>query len=121
MVEDEEPELADSQPHERPLRGPRTRLLLRIAVVLGLLALVLPGILVTLSTANRTAARTCATYAAFYAPEAQESVTRFEFAGGAGLGWTCYAVMFDGREILLASLGLIPGGATLPSGPVERS
>ncbi len=120
-MDDEEPELAGYQPHERPLRGPRTRLLMRVAVVLGLLALVLPGILVTLNTANRTATRTCAVYTAFYAPDAQDSVTRFEIVGAAGLGWTCYAVMFDGREILLASLGLIPGGAELPSGPVERS
>ena len=120
-MEDEEPELAGYEPHARPLRSSRTRLLMRIVVVLGLVALVLPGILVTLSTAQRTAERTCAQYTAFFAPEARESLARFELAGPEGPGWTCTAVTFDGREFLIASLGLIPGGARLPSGPIQNS
>lgn len=121
MEDEEEPELAGYQPHERPLRSGRTRMLMRVVVVLGLVALVLPGILVTLGTAQRTAERTCARYTAFFAPEARDSIARFELAGPEGPGWTCTAVTFDGREFLIASLGLIPGGAHLPSGPVENS
>lgn len=119
--DDDEPELAGYQPHERPLRGPRFRLALRIAVVLGLIGLVLPGILVTMATANRTALATCAAYTAYYAPEAVSFSTRFELVSPAGIGWNCYAVEFGGDEILLASLGLIPGGARLPSAPLESS
>jgi hypothetical protein len=121
MDDEDEPELAGYQPHERPLRGPRLQLLMRVVVVLGLAALVLPGILVAIGTANRTAAATCAVYTAFYAPEAVESLSRFEMFSPAGMGWNCYARAFGGDETLIASLGLIPGGARLPSGPIERT
>jgi hypothetical protein len=120
-MDDDEPELAGYQPHERPLRGARFVIVLRVAVVLGLIGLVLPGILVTLGTANRTALNTCAAYTAYYAPEAVSFSTRFELFSPAGTGWNCYAVEFGGDEILIASLGLIPGGARLPSAPVENS
>lgn len=119
--DDDEPELAGYEPHEAPLRGRQFRLVLRIAVVLGLVGLVLPGILVTLGTANRTALRTCAAYTEFYAPDAVAFSTRFELISPAGMGWNCYAVVFGGDEVLIASLGLIPGGARLPSAPVEQS
>ena len=119
--DDDEPELAGYQPHERPLRGPRFRIALRIAVVLGVIGLVLPGILVTMATANRTALATCAAYTEYFAPEAVSFSTRFELVSPAGIGWNCYAVEFGGDEILLASLGLIPGGARLPSAPLETS
>lgn len=120
-MDDDEPELAGYEPHERPLRGARFVLVLRVAVVLGLVGLVLPGILITMGTANRTALATCAAYTEYYAPEAVSFSTRFELFGPAGIGWNCYAVEFGGDEILLASLGLIPGGARLPNAPLENS
>ncbi len=46
MDDEDEPELAGYQPHERPLRGPRLQLLMRVVVVLGLAALVLPGLVI---------------------------------------------------------------------------
>ncbi len=121
MDDDDEPELAGYEPHERPMRGRRFVLALRIAVVLGLIGLVLPGILVTMATANRTALASCAAYTAYYAPEAVSFSARFEIFSDAGIGWNCYAVEFGGDEILLASLGLIPGGPRLPSAPLENS
>ena len=120
-MDDDEPELAGYQPHEAPLRGRRFRWMLRIAVLLGLAGLVLPGILVALGTASRTATTSCATYTAFYAPTATSYRVRFELGSPSGIGWNCYAVGFGGDETLIASLGVIPGGARLPVVPVERS
>jgi hypothetical protein len=119
--EDDEPELAGYEPHDRPLRGRHFLTILRVVVVLGLVGLVLPGILVTVSTANRTATASCALYAQFYAPGSTSSEARFDLVSAAGPGWNCYAMSFGGDEILVASLGLIPGGVSLPSGPLERS
>jgi hypothetical protein len=119
--EDDEPELAGYQPHERPLRSPHLVTALRVVVVLGLIGLVLPGILVAIGTANRTALTTCAAYTAYYAPEAVSFSARFELVGPAGLGWNCYAVEFGGGEVLVATLGIIPGGARIPSAPLEES
>ena len=118
---DDEPELAGYEPVDRPLRPAYLQTVMRVVVVVGLVGLILPGILVTLGTANRTANATCAAYTAFYAPEAVGFTTRFEFFGAAGLGWNCYAEAFGGDEVLVKSLGLIPGGARLPQAPIENS
>ena len=118
---DDEPELAGYQPHETPLRGRRFRWVLRAVVVLGLVGLVLPGILISLGTAARTANASCRAYTAFSFPEAVSFSVRFELVSPSGVGWNCYAVDFGGDEILIAPLGVIPGGARLPLVPVERS
>lgn len=120
-MDDEEPELAGYQPHERPLRSARLKFVLRVVVLLGLVALVLPGILITMTTANRTAARTCEIYTSYYAPENDGFSVRFELVSPAGIGWNCYALRFGGDEVLIAALGLIPGGARIPTFPVEQS
>ncbi len=119
---DDEPELAGYQPHgDRPLRSPHLKTVMRVVVVIGLVGLLLPGILVTVSTASRTATVTCGIYAAYYAPESVDFSARFELFSAAGMGWNCYAVEYDGGEILLRSLGIIPGGARLPSGAYVES
>lgn len=118
---EDEPELAGYQPHDRPLRSPHLITVMRVVVVIGLVGLILPGLLVTATTANRTAASTCAAYTAYFAPEAVGFSTRFEVVSAAGMGWNCYAVAFGGTETLVASLGLIPGGARLPSSPTVES
>ena len=118
----DEPELAGYEPHgERPLRSRRLVTTMRVVVVIGLVGLILPGILLTTVTANRTAAASCAAYAAYYAPEAVGISTRFELISDAGIGWNCYAVSFGGEQTLLASLGLIPGGPRIPTPPLERT
>jgi len=115
------PELDGYEPYEeRPLRSRRFTTMMRVVVVLGLAGLILPGILVTLGTAQGTAQRTCAIYAQVYAPGAVGSAARFELFSAAP-GWNCYAVGFDGDEVMLRSLGLIPGGPRLPLAPVENS
>lgn len=119
---DDEPELAGYQPHgEKPLRSPHLIRVMRVVVVIGLVGLILPGILLTAGTADRTAQSTCAAYTAYFAPEAVSFSSRFELFSAAGIGWNCYAEEFGGGEVLVAALGLIPGGARLPSAPLERS
>jgi hypothetical protein len=118
---DDEPELAGYEPTgDRPLRHERVRGMMRVIVVISLIALVVPGILGSLSIANRTAQASCAAYTQYYAPTAVGSVTRFELFGAA-LGWNCYAEQFGGGEVLVANLGLIPGGARLPSEPLQET
>lgn len=114
-----EPELLGYEPHARPV-GARRRMVMRIVVLVGLLALVLPGILVTVLTADRTAQYSCAAYTAYYAPEAIGSQARFDLFGPS-IGWNCYAQFFGGGEVVIASLGLIPGGRPLPTQPLQES
>lgn len=115
---DDEPELAGYEPHgDRPLRSPHLLTAMRVFVVLGLLGLVLPGILISAGTAQRTAINSCAVYTAYYAPTASDFSVRFELLSPAGIGWNCYALEFGGDEVLLASLGLIPGAPRVPSAP----
>jgi hypothetical protein len=117
---DDEPELAGYQPHgDRPLRSPHLTTVMRVVVVVGLVGLLLPGILVTLSTASRTATVTCSVYTAYYAPEAVSYSARFELVSAAGMGWNCYAVEYGGDELLVRSLGIIPGAVTVPRIPTE--
>ena len=120
---DDEPELAGYQPldRERPLRSPHLLTVMRVVVVVGLIGLLLPGILVTASTASATAHRTCSIYTAYYAPEAVGFSARFELVSPAGMGWNCYALEFGGEELLVRSMGLIPGGARLPAVYTEDS
>jgi hypothetical protein len=106
---DEHPELVGYEPgDERPLRGRRTMIATRIVVIVGLVALVLPGVLVTISIASTTATQTCSVYVTRYAPDAQGSSARFELFAPAGPGWQCYALNTEGDATFVAPLGLIP-------------
>ncbi|MEO8261408.1 MAG: hypothetical protein ABI566_02465 [Pseudolysinimonas sp.] len=118
MADDEyHPELAEYEPGEsRPGRAARVRVL-RIMVVLGLAGLLLPGLLVTIGTQLSTADAACRIVVAASAPDSIGAVARFELIGADGPGWYCYAQQFGGTEILLRSLGLIPGLTTRP--PVD--
>jgi len=118
----DEPELAGYQPHsERPLRRPHVVTVMRVIVVLALVGLLLPGILLTMATADRTATSSCSIYVQYYAPEATGFSARFELFSASGAGWNCYAISFGGGETLVASLGLIPGGPRIPALPSQPS
>jgi len=110
MSDEYHPELAEYEPGDaRPSRSVLRRRVLRVMVLLGLTALILPGILVTIRVQGTTAAAACRFVVQTEDSEAIDSTTRFELAGPDGPGWYCYAVRFGGEEILLRSLGLIPG------------
>jgi hypothetical protein len=108
-------ELAEYEPGEsrRPRSARRLRVM-RIVVGLALAGLILPTVLVTVSTQIATADRACRIVVATLAPDSLAAVARFEPAGPAGPGWYCYADRYGGTELLLRSLGLIPGLGPVP-------
>lgn len=109
MTFDEHPELAEYEPlDDRPLHSPRARLAAQVFVYVALGALVLPGVLLTVSIQMDTAASTCATYTHHYAPDAVSSSARFQLFAPAGTGWQCYALNTEGDATFVAPLGLIP-------------
>ena len=118
----EHPELNGYVPSEnyRPLRGKRFTLMIRIVVVVGILALVVPGIVTTLQVASTTAANTCRVAVGQYAPDSVAYDARWELAGAGGLGWQCYALNPAGREVFVVPLGLIPS-APKPLNPGTAS
>jgi hypothetical protein len=105
---DDHPELAGYEPIERPLHGRRMQVATRVVVFVGLVALILPGVLVSISIATTTATNTCAVYVQRYEPNAVSSSARFELAGPVGPGWQCYALNTEGDATFVAPLGLIP-------------
>lgn len=108
-VVDDPPELSGYVPHEdRPLRGPLVMRIMRITIVLGVVGLVLPGLLGTIALQSRNADVLCEYEIASHRYPGQPDA-RFELLGPVGPGWYCYARAFDGREVLVRSLGLIPG------------
>ncbi len=118
---DEHAELAGYEPGDgRPLRGPHLLRAMRVIVVLGIVALVLPGLVTTLSVSTNTANVACARWVDFQKPDASGSSARFELFGPGGVGWQCYSVGAFGGDEIVASLGIIPSGARLPI-PVSNS
>lgn len=91
-------------------------MVMRVVVVLGLIGLVLPGIVTTVSVGRATAQRACDFWGVQTAPGAASYSARFEVFGPSGIGWECYTVGSFGGERHVASLGLIPDGRRVPVG-----
>ncbi|WP_348788304.1 hypothetical protein [Leifsonia sp. NPDC080035] len=108
MTFEEHPELAEYDPQERPLRGRRRTIATRVFVIVAVSALLLPGILLTISIQTETASYTCGVYTRHYEPDAVDSSARFELFAPAGPGWQCYALNTEGDASFVAPLGLIP-------------
>jgi len=115
--DDYHPELAEYEPHgDRPLRSHRTTLLMRGLVILTLAALVVPGVLTSMSFAEATAMRICRIWVAYEVNEQNRPVVRFEWFSHDGIaGWECYAVTASGEQHV-KSLGVIPEAPELPDG-----
>jgi len=106
---EEHPELAEYEPlGERPLRGRTHTVAARVFVIVALGALLLPGILLTVSIQTQTASYTCDVYARRYEPDSVGSSARFAVTGPLGPGWQCYALNTEGDSTWVAPLGLIP-------------
>ena len=114
-MSDYHPELSDfdSDNEARPLRSKRMLAVMRGVVVLGVLALVLPGVITTLHLSKVTAANACRVAVARYYPTAEANVSRFELSGAGGFGWQCYAVDINERETFVMPLGIIPAAPGL--------
>ncbi|MDP9027590.1 MAG: hypothetical protein M3N46_08525 [Actinomycetota bacterium] len=118
MIDDEyHPELAGYVPSEgRSVRHPMTVKLLRVVIVIGVVALVLPGVIYTIGVQMQTADAACRIVVRAGDVEATGAIARFQPWGGNGPGWYCYSQSFDGSELMLRALGLIPGLSYQPSG-----
>ena len=118
MTDDEyHPELSGYVPTEGgSVRRPMTRRIMRVVIVIGVVLLVLPGALSTLGVQMQTAAAACRIVTGVLDPAASSSSARFELWGSNGPGWYCYSRSFDGSELMLRALGLIPGLSYRPSG-----
>lgn len=109
MSYEDHPELAGYEPlDERPLRGRTMTVASRVFVFVALTALVLPGVLLTVSIQTQTADYTCGVYSRHYEPESTGASARFELFGPLGPGWQCYALNTEGDATWVAPLGLIP-------------
>lgn len=109
------PELEGYEPiPEKPLRSRAMAWVIRVVVVLGVVALVLPGMITTASTAERTAQAACAIWVDYLVDGPSGAEARFEIFGASGIGWECYSVGAFGGDGHVASLGLIPGAPQLP-------
>jgi hypothetical protein len=115
----DEPELEGYIPHgEKPLHSQRKRTILRVVVILGIVCLVLPGVLTTMSLNQSTAEIACAAWVAYEDSTATGSSAHFELFGPGGIGWQCYTVGAYGGDHNVAPLGLIP---SVPRGLPLRS
>jgi hypothetical protein len=114
-MSDYHPELSGYEPSDesRPLRSKRVMTMMRVVVVLGLVALVVPGILTTMQVASTTAANACRVAVARYYPFAEASDARFEFSGAGGFGWQCYSIDQNERQTFVKPLGIIPAAPGL--------
>jgi hypothetical protein len=123
-MDDDSPELSGYEPTgDRPLRSRRMLRVLRVLVIVGLIGLVLPGILITATTAANSAERACAYYVAENVPNGSPRA-RFELSGPEGPGWNCYADRFGADELYVRGMGLIPVAPPVdrvPSVPVENT
>lgn len=119
---DDHPELSGYEPHDesRPLRSRHVTTVMRVVVVLGLVALVVPGILTTMQVASTTASNACLVAVAHYYPYSEAHDARFELAGPGGAGWQCYAIDRNERETFVTPLGIIPAAPGLET-PSIRS
>ena len=98
---------------DRPLYSRKRMTVMRAVVIVAILALVLPGLVVTWTTQVSTANYACQIAVEYYAPGATSHRASFEIAPAELFGWNCYAVMFDGQEYFVAHVGLIPGAPRL--------
>ncbi len=119
---DDEPELAGYEPHTgKPLRSRRLLLIMRVIVVIGLLSLVLPSVIISVSDAAASAREGCRRWVAYAVPSSPSYNATFEVFGAHGMGWQCYTKGAFGGDRFIASLGLIPGVPNIPSQPVITS
>jgi hypothetical protein len=119
---DDEPELAGYEPSNgKPLRSRRLLLVMRVIVVIGLVSLVLPSVIISVSDATASAKESCRRWVRYADPSSPGSNATFELFGAHGTGWQCYSRGGFGGGTFIASLGLIPGVPNIPTQPIVSS
>jgi hypothetical protein len=116
MWDDEQPELVGYEPGDgRPLRSPHMLLAMRLIVILGVAALILPGVIGEVMLNVKDAAESCKRWVSYEHPGDTASAS-FQLMGANGSGWQCYtsSESFGGSQFV-ASLGWIPGPPQLPA------
>jgi hypothetical protein len=112
----DEPELVGYVPGDgRPLRSHRMLIAMRVVVVVGITALIIPGVVGTLMINARDAAQACRLWVRYEYPGTASNAA-FELLGAHGSGWQCYtsASAFGGQQFI-TSLGWIPGPPMFPA------
>ena len=116
---DDLPDELEPDDDSRPLRSERRRRVLRVVAIVGMGLLVLPGLIGTLGQANRSASYACEIARQYYAPNAAGVEAKFRIFPLEAAGWQCFVPLDGGRDMLIATLGPIPGMPNLR--PVSSS
>ena len=93
----------------RPLRSERIRRTIRWVAILSMGLLVVPGLIGTLAQAQRSAAYACELARLTYAPNSLSVEASFRIFPVEAAGWQCLVDVGNGEELLIATLGPIPG------------
>lgn len=94
---------------ERPVRSLRVRRILRWTAIVSMGLLVVPGLIGTIAQAQRSAAYACELARLTYAPNARTVDASFRLFPTEAAGWQCHVDDGNGGEVLIATLGPIPG------------
>lgn len=99
----------DESSDDTPLHSVRRRRIIRAIAMVSMAALVVPSAIGTIVQARASAVYACNLVGASVAPDALAIEPRFRLTPISAAGWQCFAVFFDGTEVLIATLGPIPG------------
>ena len=108
-MSEETPDELFADDDNRPLRSTKRRRVLQIVAIVGLGLLVLPGLVGTFGQASRSAVYACEIARQYYAPNAPSVEVRFRLVPLDAAGWQCYVPVGGNQELLIATLGPIPG------------
>jgi len=114
-MDDDPRELLEEDAGEGPGPMARRRRALRWIALVTLVGMIVPGVLSTWAIARSTAEQSCRLVADEVAGARSDARVAFELTSLDRLGWNCYAES-NGREVLIAVLGIIPGAARVPAG-----
>ena len=94
---------------QRPVRSVRVRRILRWTAIVSMSLLVVPGLIGTIAQAQRSAAYACELARLTYAPNSVSVEASFRLFPLEAAGWQCLVDDGNGGELLIATLGPIPG------------
>lgn len=108
-MSDELPDELTPDDDSRPLRSSQRRRVLQIVALVGLGLLVLPSLIGTLGQAQNSANYACEIARQYYAPNSLGVSAKFRLTPLEAAGWQCVVRIDSNQELLIATLGPIPG------------